>query len=155
MTKIYRPGGLGAMMDEYERSAGELTRLLQEISESDFIAEHLNETQGHRSAQSIMRHVLRAAYGYANDIRGALGIPRDALPQITLTDKNESVTALQEALHYTALALEDKWTMPDKNIEKITMPTPWGTTYTLEQMLEHAIVHILRHRRQIERILGK
>ena len=38
-------------------------------------------------------------------------------------------------------------------IEKIKMPTPWGTTYTLEQMLEHAIVHILRHRRQIERLL--
>jgi hypothetical protein len=27
--------------------------------------------------------------------------------------------------------------------------------YTLEQLLEHAIVQILRHRRQIERFLGR
>ena len=27
----------------------------------------------------------------------------------------------------------------------------WGQTYDVEQLYEHAIVHILRHRRQIER----
>jgi len=29
----------------------------------------------------------------------------------------------------------------------------WGAVYDLEQLLEHAIVHVLRHRRQIERFL--
>ena len=29
----------------------------------------------------------------------------------------------------------------------------WGQTYDPEQLFEHAIVHILRHRRQIERFL--
>jgi DNA polymerase III delta prime subunit len=27
----------------------------------------------------------------------------------------------------------------------------WGQLYDIEQMMEHAIVHILRHRRQIEK----
>jgi len=58
-----------------------------------------------------------------------------------------------KALNYTAAALEDKWAMSEDESERVTMPTPWGTTYTLEQMLEHAIVHILRHRRQIERLI--
>ena len=29
----------------------------------------------------------------------------------------------------------------------------WGQLYDVEQLFEHAIVHILRHRRQIERFL--
>jgi hypothetical protein len=33
------------------------------------------------------------------------------------------------------------------------MDSRWGMRYNLEQMMEHAIVHILRHRRQIERLI--
>lgn len=33
--------------------------------------------------------------------------------------------------------------------------TKWGQQYDVEQMLEHAIVHILRHRRQIKNALIK
>ncbi|MEP6927750.1 MAG: hypothetical protein ABI834_08940 [Ginsengibacter sp.] len=29
--------------------------------------------------------------------------------------------------------------------------TSWGQVYTIEQITEHAIVHILRHRRKIEK----
>ncbi|WP_205728684.1 hypothetical protein [Flavobacterium sp. GT3P67] len=29
--------------------------------------------------------------------------------------------------------------------------TTWGQLYDIEQLMEHAIVHILRHRRQIEK----
>jgi len=31
----------------------------------------------------------------------------------------------------------------------------WGPQYDLEQLLEHAVVHILRHRRQIEKFAAK
>jgi len=31
MTRTYRPGALGAMMDEYERAAVELTNLLETV----------------------------------------------------------------------------------------------------------------------------
>src|SRR5262249_39744170 len=104
------------------------------------------------SIQKIMRHAVRAAYAYANNIRVAFSLPVTALPT-HLEEKNASVASLEKVLNYTAAALEDKWGMSEDAIEKVTMPTPWGTTYTLEQMLEHAIVHVLRHRRQIERLL--
>jgi len=35
------------------------------------------------------------------------------------------------------------------------MTVRWGQKYDPEQLLEHAIVHILRHRRQIERFKMK
>ncbi|WP_294276359.1 hypothetical protein [uncultured Chryseobacterium sp.] len=48
---------------------------------------------------------------------------------------------------------------PDITLEEFDQSkkinTLWGQQYDVEQMLEHAIVHILRHRRQIENALVK
>jgi len=48
---------------------------------------------------------------------------------------------------------------PDINIEEHDnqkkVLVKWGQLYDVEQLFEHAIVHILRHRRQIERFLIK
>lgn len=41
--------------------------------------------------------------------------------------------------------------MPEDQIEAVEMTADWGPTYDLEQLIEHAIVHILRHRRQIDK----
>ena len=38
-------------------------------------------------------------------------------------------------------------------MSKIVIHSGWSVTYDLEQLLEHAIVHVLRHRRQIEKFL--
>ena len=56
-------------------------------------------------------------------------------------------------LEYTAQTLEGRWEMKDKEMADIVIDSSWGVRYDLEQLLEHAIVHILRHRRQIERLL--
>jgi hypothetical protein len=40
----------------------------------------------------------------------------------------------------------------DDGIQSIVIQSGWGVPYDLEQLLEHAIVHILRHRRQIEKL---
>jgi uncharacterized damage-inducible protein DinB len=58
-------------------------------------------------------------------------------------------------LAYTIQTLEGKWEMKDEEIEGMAIKTRWSVTYNLEQLLEHAIVHILRHRRQVERFLLK
>jgi hypothetical protein len=58
-------------------------------------------------------------------------------------------------LGYTAETLDGKWEMTDEEIDGITIHSRWGVDYTLEQLLEHAVVHILRHRRKIERLLGR
>ncbi len=36
----------------------------------------------------------------------------------------------------------------------LKIKTGWGQLYDIEQMMEHAIVHILRHKKQIEKIKG-
>jgi uncharacterized damage-inducible protein DinB len=41
----------------------------------------------------------------------------------------------------------------DEEIDSITIHSGWEVTYNLEELLEHAIVHLLRHRRQIEKFM--
>ena len=43
----------------------------------------------------------------------------------------------------------------EENDNQKKILTSWGQLYDIEQLFEHAIVHILRHRRQIERFLIK
>jgi hypothetical protein len=43
--------------------------------------------------------------------------------------------------------------MSDEEIMGTVINSTWGTRYDVEQLLEHAVVHILRHRRQIEKFI--
>ena len=99
-----------------------------------------------------MAHVVSAGYGYADYIRESFSMPSTRPPK-RLLSREEAVTQLESMLEYTAQTLEGRWEMTDEEIESITMQTGWGVTYDLEQLLEHAIVHILRHRRQIEKFM--
>jgi len=183
MKKTYRKGGVGAMMDEYERAAGELKNVLGRASEEQFgrIVDTETKDDDCRSIQTIITHVVRAGYGYADYIRTAFGIPSTSLDK--LRDKSlgtspsarpkeslpgqgvpgqgvpvlhrEALEKIDGFLAYTAQTLEGKWEMMDEEIQAVAMKVRWGPNYDLEQLMEHAIVHILRHRRQVERFLER
>jgi uncharacterized damage-inducible protein DinB len=141
-------------MDEYERAAAELKRLIEHIPEDDFVRIVDSETKDEdcRSVQTIMSHVVRAEYGYADRMREQFSIP-STRPQPKLLSHEESLEQLEAALAYTAETLEGRWEMTDEEIKATAIHAPWGVTYDVEHMLEHAIVHILRHRRQIEKFI--
>jgi uncharacterized damage-inducible protein DinB len=154
VARSLRKGGVGAMMDEYERAARDLSSLLRSIADDEFERPRDLETKDEdcRSIQTVMRHVVRAGYGYACYIREAYGedVKR---PEIPLPTRLESLQLLDDALAYMAATLEGKWELSDKEITAVQIHSRWGVVYDLEQMFEHAIVHVLRHRRQIERFL--
>lgn len=156
MAKNYRNGAIGALMDEYERAAAELKNLLNKISNSDFakIADPDTRDEDCRSIQTIMNHVVRAGYGYSNYIRKEFGID-STKPEFQISNIQEAILHFDRMLEYTVQTLEGRWEMTDDEISKVKIITRWGANYDLENLLEHAIVHILRHRRQIERFLIK
>jgi uncharacterized damage-inducible protein DinB len=143
-------------MDEYERAAAELLRVVEGTSDEDYELLRDTRTQDDdcRSIQTIMSHVVGAAYGYAGAIRNALGI-EPAHPPRTLLTRSESLDGLPAALEYTAATLDGRWEMTDDEIRAVVIRSRWGVVYDLEQLLEHAIVHVLRHRRQIDRFLSE
>lgn len=158
MTKIFRDGPVGALMDEYERAAKELKYLIKEIDQQDYIEIVDNETTDPdcKSIQTIMNHVVRSGYGYANYIRRkfteSLTERKDIYDVIT---PNSACDELDHMMNYTTDTLLNKMDFTFEDMAQSIIKTNWGQEYDLEQLLEHAIVHILRHRRQIEKFLAK
>jgi uncharacterized damage-inducible protein DinB len=154
LRKAYRKGAIGALMDEYERAAAELDLLVEQIPDKDFtiILDAQTKDEDCRSVQTIISHVIGAGYRYADYIRSSVGVSSTS-PTRRLLSHQEAKAQLEAMLDYTRQTLEGRWEMRDEEIAAIVIDSSWGVRYDLEQLLEHAIVHILRHRRQIERLL--
>ena len=148
-------GAIDALLDEYERAVKDLKDVLKTVTSTELktIADDETADEDCRSIQTILSHVVRSGYGYAIYVRKRQGEIMDFRTNILL----ESVDAYNAALDdmfsfnvqlfadYPNIALEEFET--DKKIL-----VRWGQLYDVEQLFEHAIVHILRHRRQIERL---
>ncbi|MEW6733955.1 MAG: DinB family protein [Acidobacteriota bacterium] len=156
IQKEYRKGAIGALMDEYERATLELKRVIESVTDSEFerIVDKETSDESCRSIQTIAGHVVIAGYAYANYIREQFKISTTA-SQDGLLSRSQSLIKLNEILTYTEQTLEGRWLMSEQAISSIVIKTRWGVTYDLEQLLEHAIVHILRHRRQIEKFIAQ
>ena len=122
------------------------------ISENDFVKIVDSETKDEdcRSVQTIISHVTNSGYGYANYIRDWFSIQKNS-PERRLLSQNDFFIEFDKMLSYNSETLEGKWEYSDEEIMKVKMIVRWGPQYDLEQLLEHAVVHILRHRRQIEK----
>jgi uncharacterized damage-inducible protein DinB len=156
MRDTYRSGAIGALMDEYERAASELGRLVESIPVDEFVrvADAQTNDDDCRSAQTILSHVVRAAYGYADYLREQFSVA-SARPRHGLLSRQESLAQLDAALAYTVETLDGRWEMSDEEIAGTVINSRWGVAYNVEGLLEHAIVHVLRHRRQIEKFIRR
>ena len=153
--KKYRKGSIGALIDEYERAAIDLKSLVEKISESDFekIINPDTKDEDCWSVQTIVSHVINSGYGYANYLRECFIIIQSS-PTRKLFKQNEFTSELDKMLFYTSETLVDKWEFSYDEITKVVFNSRLGIKYDMEQILEHAIVHILRHRRQIEKFIS-
>jgi uncharacterized damage-inducible protein DinB len=143
-------------MDEYERAAAELTRILESISDEEYarIRDTKTKDEDCRSIQTIMTHVVGAGYGYAGYMRDAWGIEQAPHERVPIA-RADTPAQLRAMLDYMIATLEKHWDLSDSESNAMQMRVRWGVTYDFEQLFEHAIVHVLRHRRQIERFLGR
>lgn len=166
-TKNYRTNGaIGALLDEYEKAINELKALIIPISNESLAKIVDNKTQDEdcRSIQTILTHVVRAGYYYAfaikmeqeGDFKEKENILARTQEKSLLPTVSDYQTALDDMLQFNVEVFEDYPNMKleeHDNDKKIAVR--WGQSYDVEQLMEHAIVHILRHRRQIERFLLK
>lgn len=156
MTRTFRPGAVGALMDELERATGELSSLIATLDEEAFskVRDAAAPDPDCRSIQTVTRHVVRSGFAYANYIRKEFSI-QSQLEEPPLSSAAEAGGELRRMLQYMSATLEGRWQMSEPEVFATRIESRWGQLYDLEQLLEHAIVHVLRHRRQIERFLAK
>jgi len=159
MEKQFRNNGaIGALLDEYEKTIIELQKVIDVISKEELnaIADKNTEDPECKSIQTVLTHVIGSGYGYAIIIRKHFGEKAEYKDGIMLDSVEEYIAELQRMFQYNVQLFEDYPTIPLEEYDnKKKIFVRWGQRYDVEQLLEHAIVHVLRHRRQIEKFLLK
>lgn len=157
MNAIYRDNGaIGALLDEYERALGHLIDTIIPVGDAALatLVDRVTKDEDCRSIQTILTHVVQAGYTYAIEMRKGQGEKLDYRDKIFFPDARSYIEALQTMFAYTESVFDDYPNIKlESFVEEEKMIVRWGQRYDVEQLMEHAIVHILRHRRQIERFL--
>ncbi len=154
----FREGPIGALMDEYERATNEYKQVIISLSAERYrqILDAATEDADCRSAEAITNHVIRAGYGYANYIRKQFNQPLQTRKDVyDVPDPATAGVELEKMLAYT---IETLGNLPDLSMEDVLqniIKTAWQQQYDFEQLVEHGIVHLMRHRRQIQKLLAK
>ena len=149
-----RSGVFGALMDEYARAAENFCRVVETFDAARFRAEKKSDDVNTRSPFTICVHVVGAAHRYADYVRKARGIDhveRFDLEPTLIASTADVRTRLRESILYTEETIEPIRHATDEQIQALSFNVRWGPRYDPEMILEHAVCHLLRHRRQLER----
>ncbi len=154
MPKTFRQGAIGALLDEYERAISDLEIVIAPIPDHalTIILDPLTADENCRSVQTILSHVIHSGYGYAVSIQNLKGQDMQRPGKTFHLTVPEYLDDLSNVFLFTEKVFRD---IKDNELEQpdnlLKIKSGWGQSYDIEQMTEHAIVHVLRHRRQIEK----
>jgi uncharacterized damage-inducible protein DinB len=156
MPVTYRSGYVGALMDEYERAARELLAVIERLDDTQYVTlrDAMTEDDNCRSIQTVMSHVVRACFGYADMLNEVWGRPKNPQGR-QLLERDEALAGLRAGLQYTLATVDGHKDLTEAQGTAIHMQSSWGQEYDFDQLFEHAIMHLHRHRRQIERWLAE
>lgn len=103
------------------------------------------------SLETLLHHVLRASRGYMTWMCDRLGLPDPGIEPAPGPD-----VVAGEVDRYLEHLLE-RWRIPLQGVEPARLDeehkTRWGATLSIDSMLEHAVLHPVRHRFQLEELL--
>ena len=152
---MYRQGAVGALLDIYEQVISDFKKVIEDIPDNalTIIIDAQTTDENCRSIQTILSHVVHAGFGYATYIQNL------KKPDVKRPDKTyhltiqEYIEDLNNVFSCTETVFKE---IKDGELEQfdnsLKIKTGWGQFYDIEQMTEHAIVHILRHQRQIDKM---
>jgi hypothetical protein len=149
-----RSGPFGALMDEYARAAEDYCRVVETFDPVRFVRDRPSNDPNTVSPRAICTHVCSAAYRYAHYIRKGRGIDfveRYSMDEALITSPQSVRALLAGGIMLTEDTVEPLRDMTFEQVLALSFTVRWGPRYDPEMMLEHAVCHVLRHRRQLER----
>jgi len=151
MTKHFRDNGaIGALLDEYEKAVTELQEILLSISNETLLLNvEKEEASDLFSIQRILSHVLKAGNWYNIEIRKSLGEKLDSPEPEIYNSVSEYCTQLTQLVKSTELIFQEYKEVDIYQHRNFR----WKQIVNIDLLLEHAIVHVLRHRRQVEKFI--
>ena len=110
------------------------------------------DNPAYESLETLLRHMLSAARGYMVWMCDQLELSD---PQIREVPPLETIEAEAEA--YLAHII-DRWVLPLVEVDEDRYYRPeyrsnWGVLYCVDAMLEHAVMHAIQHRLQLEELV--
>jgi hypothetical protein len=102
----------------------------------------------------LMRHPLRSSRGYLTWLCQVLGRPDPAVPDPPEPQDVEARGAAYIEVLAKAWQEHLGWMTDEVAGANDMHTTRWGQPITIEAMLEHAVVHPMRHRIQIQELLS-
>ena len=146
----YRWRGARALVLLHEQSMRELLPVWREAVRKGVRLPKTDDPD-YASLHTLLHHIFRASRGYMTWLCEKLGLPDPAIEAAPQPD-----AVAQEADRYLEHLLE-RWRAPlagltEEQLQPI-FKTRWGADLSGESMLEHAVVHPMRHRFQLEELL--
>ncbi len=112
------------------------------------------DDEDYKSLDTLFSHILRAARNYMIWICKNLNLPDPEINKEPGPDKAEA-----EAEKYL-IHLFDKWRLPlavvpEEYFHDPTFKSNWGVQYCIDAMLEHAVMHPIRHEYQLRNLISE
>ena len=148
----YKYGGARALILLHDRHLRALLATWKEAKAANIVLPKTSDPS-FASLDALLQHNLVAAGNYMIWICEQLNLPN---PDIKEAPSVEDVE--QQADSYMEHVLE-RWRIPLADIEEERFYRPaytsrWGSEYCIDGMLEHAVMHPVRHEFQLRNLLG-
>lgn len=112
------------------------------------------EDPSYLSLDTLMHHVLGASRGYIVWICEMLRLPDPGIHPApdALARSGEAESYMEHVLECWGARLQN---VRDEQLEAPEFRSRWNTLYSIDAMLEHAVMHPIRHAFQLEELMRK
>ena len=148
----FRSRAVRSLVELHERELQSFLATWKRFVAADLPMPEANGDENYQDRERLGGHVLMAARNYLTRIGEWVGRP--------VSDLDASADARALAARAPAFADEvlagyrrHLAAITDQELEPQVHRTRWGDLMSVENLLEHAVVHPMRHRIQLERIL--
>ena len=149
-------GSIGALTGEYRKALDELILVIKPLNEIQIsqIVDVETKDPDCPSIQNILTHVIYAGYRYTYFMEKHIGLETNPPKRNVLQTSEQFIEGLNVMLNYCInFFVQNPNLKLVEHVNSKKIKVTWGQIYDIDQLMEHAVMHILRHRRQIEGFL--
>ena len=148
----FRSRAVRSLVELHERELRSFIEVWKRFVAADLPLPEAHGDESYQSRERLGGHVLMAARGYMTRIGEWVGRPvsdvddtKDPADVVRRLDTFADDVLAGYRRHMAHVTVEE--------LEPQAHKTRWGDLMSVENLLEHAVVHPMRHRIQLERIL--